>query len=309
MKPFEKWMFLLLVVIGVALGAYRFIEWHREVVTEVSEETARQERERWEREVAQMQADLAALQRKEVRAEPEAPQAEPSEAYDRELFLPDRKDRASCEDLKHQVLTVFAYVETREYLPHPHLEQNVRGFYNAVMATLAQNPPIASELLLDFDALLQNVLHFYRVLGKKNVHVIRNLLAREDRNLEMILNVFFEYFRACEASRDEEIFVPPFAVQYEYAAFFLNTLGGRSYLFRRNSHLRILVTYYAVLVLHEANEKILNRHGIDIRPHLYRVIEEIEARTDLSLQKNYLGKLSSISKRYPALEGSFQERP
>jgi hypothetical protein len=35
---------------------------------------------------------------------------------------------------------------------------------------------------------------------------------------------------------------------YEYASY-LNTLGGRSYLMRRDSKVRLLTTYYCILVL------------------------------------------------------------
>ena len=52
--------------------------------------------------------------------------------------------------------------------------------------------------------------------------------------------------------------------------FFLNTLGGRSYMLRRESKLRMLVSYYAILIVDRANDEKFNRYGIDV-PAVYRL--------------------------------------
>ena len=38
----------------------------------------------------------------------------------------------------------------------------------------------------------------------------------------------------------------PLAGLYEYAGYFINTLGGQSYLFRRELYLRVLIRYYCL---------------------------------------------------------------
>ena len=81
---------------------------------------------------------------------------------------------------------------------------------------------------------------------------------------------------------------------YEYAAFFLNTMGGKAYLSRRDSRTRIFVTYYSVLILNKANEETLNRHGVDIRPHLNLLLEDIRYQKNLNRRTEYLKKLNTI---------------
>jgi len=88
--------------------------------------------------------------------------------------------------------------------------------------------------------------------------------------------------------------------QYEYAGFFLNSLGGRSYLLRRDPGVRILTTYYSVLILDRANEEDLNRHGIDIRPHIDSVAQEIRNSRGLVFQKQYLDRLEALREKYAA---------
>jgi hypothetical protein len=62
----------------------------------------------------------------------------------------------------------------------------------------------------------------------------------------------------------------------DYAAFFLNTMGGRLYLFRRDSTLRMLVTYYAIITIDRANRLGNGGHGIDLNPAILSLIEEVE---------------------------------
>ena len=85
---------------------------------------------------------------------------------------------------------------------------------------------------------------------------------------------------------------------YEYAGFFLHSLGGRSYLLRRDPTVRIMATYYSVLILDRANEEGLNRHGIDIRPHIDSVAEEIRNARGLVFRKDYLDTLEELKEKY-----------
>ena len=91
---------------------------------------------------------------------------------------------------------------------------------------------------------------------------------------------------------------PSLGTLYEYAGFFLNSVGGRSYLLRRDSRVRILTTYYCVLIVDRANQEEANRHGIDIRPHIDSVAEEIGNHRGLVFQKEYLDALAGLQEKY-----------
>jgi hypothetical protein len=86
---------------------------------------------------------------------------------------------------------------------------------------------------------------------------------------------------------------------YEYASFFMNTLGGRSYLMRRDSKARLLTTYYSILILDRANDKGMNPNGIDIRPLIASTASDIRNQKGLIYQKAYLAELSRLAEKYP----------
>ena len=90
----------------------------------------------------------------------------------------------------------------------------------------------------------------------------------------------------------------PFAPLYEYAGFFINTLGGQAYLFRRDPRIRLLVRYYAVLIIDRANDQHMNRHGIDIRVTIDSLIDEMEATRLLRGREEYLARLVALQTKY-----------
>jgi hypothetical protein len=75
-------------------------------------------------------------------------------------------------------------------------------------------------------------------------------------------------------------------------------LGGRSYLLRRDPKVRTLTSYYCVLILDKANDEELNSRGIDIRPYIESSLIEIENKTGLVHQEEYLTKLRELRLKY-----------
>jgi hypothetical protein len=89
---------------------------------------------------------------------------------------------------------------------------------------------------------------------------------------------------------------------YNYAGFFLNTLGGHSYLYRQDSKIGLLTVYYSILVIHEANMRELNEVGFDLRFFLPDIFQEIQSRNDLLYAEDYLQTLTNLQLQYFRLE-------
>jgi len=86
---------------------------------------------------------------------------------------------------------------------------------------------------------------------------------------------------------------------YNYAGFFLNTMGGRLYLFRRDSVSRMTVNYYGILIIDKANRESNNRNGIQIKQAIDTMIAEIEnSGEQLRLKERYLDKLYELKEKY-----------
>ena len=76
-------------------------------------------------------------------------------------------------------------------------------------------------------------------------------------------------------------------------------MGGRLYLFRRDSMSRMVVSYYAILLIEKANQEGKNKHGVDIRDSIENLIIEIESsRIDLQMRDVYLETLYDLMVKY-----------
>jgi hypothetical protein len=91
---------------------------------------------------------------------------------------------------------------------------------------------------------------------------------------------------------------PEKAVLYDYAAYFLETLGGKSYLARRGATIRVLTTYYCLQILDMANDYGINVHGVDIRPHLDVALNDIRSQQGLAFKKQYTEQLIRLKGKY-----------
>ena len=87
---------------------------------------------------------------------------------------------------------------------------------------------------------------------------------------------------------------------YRYAGFFLNTTGGRGCLYRRTPSLRILISYYSLLIVNWADRAGKNYYGIDAVPTLETLQQEILRYPDLRLQQEYLDTLGGLERYYAA---------
>ena len=160
---------------------------------------------------------------------------------------------------------------------------------------MAYTPPVVSGETQDLYTLLSNASHFYRVMGKDNLLLLRDILNHEHAAIESDMELVFNYLLKGSHS---SLSMLKLEHLYEYAAYFLNTLGGSSYLARRDIKTATLVRYYAVLVIHEADLQGLNRHGIDILPSLELVRADLQQQNDLAGAEGYLKNLAKIRAGY-----------
>jgi hypothetical protein len=148
------------------------------------------------------------------------------------------------------------------------------------------------------------VTHFYRVLGKERIGVVLDIIAGEKEIVEPAMAVLYAWLTTCRktAAGADAYQRPETAVLYTYAGFFLDTLGGRSYLLRRDSRIRMLVNYYSLLLLDQANRQELNRFGIDIRPYIDFLFYDISNQKGIMYRERYLSVLASLQNRYQQQE-------
>jgi hypothetical protein len=297
MKRWAKIVGVLLVLGALGYGLYvQFLKWHEKAM----EASLEQKRIAWQNESEQLEQEIVEL-REELDLKKEA--TLPEEKL-KEIFGEDAETRvggrgeSEREEVDRKVKEFFAYLDEKDYIKAYGLDKGTFETFQTMADRLAQQPPTVSAELKDPFLLIRNVAHFYRVLGKRDLLTARDVIANESEIAEPVGAIFFEWAVPAGPSQKGIEGRPSLNTLYQYAGFFLNSVGGRSYLLRRDSRVRILTTYYCVLIVDRANEEEANRHGIDIRRHIDSVAEEIGNQRGLVFQKEYLDVLTGLQEKY-----------
>lgn len=198
-----------------------------------------------------------------------------------------------------EVNSFYTHIDQQPYVQKYHLKEPSKVHFSKLLQKLIDNPPVVLRETDDLFTLLQNTAHFFRLLGKENIKLLKEILSSEQNSLEHTLKSFYSLTYTPEYLKQEySLSIPPHALT-DYAAFFLNTMGGRLYLFRRDSHSRMLVSYYSIMTIDRANKEGNGGHGIDLRPAIASLIEEIEnGGRHLQLREEYLDALYDLQEKY-----------
>lgn len=116
--------------------------------------------------------------------------------------------------------------------------------------------------------------------------------------MEPLMYYFYLWLNSDFESSHLDLIKPSLEDTYRYAHFFLETFGGRNYLFRADPKIRKLALYYCVLVIDQANIRGLNSNGTDIKPHLVRTIKELANQVDLLHRNEYLTEMYKLKEKY-----------
>jgi len=208
----------------------------------------------------------------------------------------------SCNEISDAVGSYLQHLAT--YFDHGEQGTEDRDHLDGMIRKLLDHPPIVVRETDNLVTIHQNLTHFFRILGPVDIVTAKEMLSDERQNLEQSMALFYtwsEMQSSCPPSA--RALALPLEKLYEYAGFFMNTLGGKAYLFRRDPDLRLLVQYYAVLILDQAETASMNRYGIDIRKPLASLIKEMRNADYLTNKEHYLETLYVLENKYLAKYG------
>ncbi len=210
-----------------------------------------------------------------------------------------------CAINMNKIDTFFTHLNNREYFTEFQLDSDSKTYFQEISTILLEKPPQITRETDNLLTILQNTAHFYRVLGKKNIFILKKIMAHEKEMLEPVMGDFYALMlQRNECLQQEYPIQLPLEKVYNYSVFFLNTLGGQAYLFRRDSSIRMLTHYYCILVLDQANEKGINHLGVDIRFHMDKLIEELTSFSGLNQRDAYLNTLLLMQEKYERKYGN-----
>jgi hypothetical protein len=219
----------------------------------------------------------------------------------REAFAPDNATQElpevlNADSVQDRVTNFFRYLDSKGYAARRGVDGSSREIFARVLQKLDDTRPLVSGENQNLFALMRNITFFYRALGKDTLLVVNDIIEEEAGIMEPVTALFYEWLNPWQPQASGPAVTRE--MMYDYAGFFLQSMGGRSYMFRRESGIRMLTLYYSLLVLDQANRDGLNVEGIDIGPPIKALIREIRYSRRLSERQHYLKKLREIQERY-----------
>jgi len=282
-RSFWWWFSILLVALAAALIGYFF----------------GMEKGRNKRDVL-VSKDIPITEKKVPRVEQEIIPAKeetvPLTEEIEEKTLPDQKDY--CRRIETDVREYFKYLDKKNYIQHLEAGIDTYDEFRKLLRKLSSRPPIPAGEGVDANIISMNIFHFFRLLNRKELRFVREIMRNEADTLEMNLELFYRWLMLGDRCPDPEEIRPSLDVLYPYAGFFMNSIGGRAYLFRRPLGLRLLIRYYCLLIIHEADKRGKNSYGIDMFPEIAPLAQEMGLYPDFHFQDEYLLQLTRLQNYY-----------
>ncbi|MBU0946808.1 MAG: hypothetical protein KJ804_01095 [Proteobacteria bacterium] len=209
------------------------------------------------------------------------------------------KKGLACKKNTAEIDRFYQHLDQQPYMTNYQLSTSSKVHFTALIQKLLANPPQVTRETDDLYTILKNTAHFFRISGKDNIQMLKGILDSERGRVEDILGAYYSLITSSDCSDTPYVSAIDQNALYEYACFFLNTMGGRLYLFRRDSLSRMVVTYYAISLINRANEENNNRYGIDLKPAVDLLLLEMErGGSSLKKQDYYLDTLYKLKEKY-----------
>ena len=219
---------------------------------------------------------------------------------DQKSLLKDEDARQTryCDLINQHVQDFFQYLDTKKYIQRLELGETTDARFKQIMERLAAKPPIPAGEGVDPAIMVKNIYFFCRALDKKDLRLIKEVVANDRDTLEDNMGMFYQWAMLGKGCANPGSVRPSFDVLYRYAGFFLNTTGGRAYMFRRGLKVRLLASYYSVQIIYQADKAGKNNYGINALPHIKVLMEEMGNYPDLVYKETYLETLTKIKAFY-----------
>ena len=168
----------ILLVIGY-LSYHQITKWHqKELDRAISQERKESEKKTGvlEDKINQLEDELT-LYKITL-----APQEKLIEIFgDEPALITPEKNYIDCQDLERQVFSFFAYLDKQDYVLLRQLENGTHGLFIETIQQLSEKLPVIVDENRDIISLTRNMAHFYRVLGKKRIGLIKDILKHENQ--------------------------------------------------------------------------------------------------------------------------------
>ena len=212
--------------------------------------------------------------------------------------LPPGQGEQYCKKMEEYVVDYFKYLDENAKTDTDGKRVDSFDYFKRILKDLDKRPPIPAGEGSSPTVMIANIFYFSRALDKKDIAFIRDMIGSDKDTMEINMDMVFRWLMLDNHCPDSNGFRPSYDGLYKYAGFFLNTTGGRAYMFRRSTAIRLLTTYYSLLIIHKADRHGLNQYGIDILPFIKTAKQEMALYPNFQFQEEYLNNLLMMEKYY-----------
>lgn len=195
-----------------------------------------------------------------------------------------------------QLRSFCDYLDERDYVRKYAVTEGIYARFLAAIASLSEAQPFVVGETQDMMRLGANLYHFFRILGKEDTLLAAEILIRERDKVEALAALLYRWLVLDMEQLEPEADTSLEAL-YHYGGFFLATLGGRSYLARRDSKTAFLVRYHSLLLVDRADRETKNPLGIDVAEYLKEITRDMAFTGDLERRPVYQAELKEIEER------------
>ncbi|MEN8140281.1 MAG: hypothetical protein ABFR97_03560 [Thermodesulfobacteriota bacterium] len=195
----------------------------------------------------------------------------------------------------------FTYLDRQDYIKKYQLPGGSKKYVAQQIYKLLHSPPAIQNGAGTTMGTISNHAHLFRTMGGQNLAIIRAIIEKEPDRLEEVSAAAYRWLTLSPKCPNHFFTISPqMAEIYPYANFFLNSAGGQAYLRRRNEPVRLLATYYALLVARQSNQAGLAATSQANAQTLAKLISDLESSTELSHRDEYLANLYKMRKHVVA---------
>ena len=296
-------MALAIPIGAILLGALLVIFNWKAMVRSAAEEMFAAERSRYLEKINRLENELAELSAmvRDNTAEPAGLPAENAASATARSRAEAAGGEPGCQDIEAGLRQAIEELAALPSLQKYGLGDGLLPRLEMIRKKLLDHPPIVVRETDSLYSILTNTAHFYRVLGRDDLMLLNDIITGGGEKTEDLLALLYQWSgKYDECGKEDGLLALPLDRLYEYAGFFLNTLGGQAYIFRRDTRTRILARYYCIMIIDRANARVINRHGIDLRPAVDALLQELKVAPRLKYHSMYLENLTAIKARYAA---------
>ena len=196
----------------------------------------------------------------------------------------------TCKEARQNILDFLSYLNEKGYLQRYLKGEDIKIHLRSILEKLSKNLPDTQGERMRSEIMISNIYHLFRSLTNEDVGMIKEIIKHESHELEYVMRWYYVWLISQDRCSDTFNILPSMKMVHTYACYFLNTIGGRSYLFRRSTPVRLLLTYYCVIIVHDMAKRRKDIYYFTAK----ELIDELKRFPELKFQRYYISRLKKI---------------